>query len=314
MFMHVDDGRRPANRVSRKSTCVGQENGFGQGNWQRGVRAAPRVVRNVVISGWECLDAGYALNVATHRIESIVLKSWPLHEADLVVSLLTREAGKIKGIAKSGLKSRRRFGGALEPMTYVLASYAEKPRQELVRLDSCEIVASPLSEEMDYGRAAALAFYTEVLEEALPDRDPQDAIFRLTLAVLAHTRKGHIWMPVTYFSLWIPRLLGWLPELGRCTVCEEPLTGRGGYFHAEMDGLVCETHRPAGARMLTAESLALAQTMFRQPVAKFAASEGEAAWPAARAADLRRFTTQSLERHLERRLRSVEALRRLAKA
>ena len=249
--------------------------------------------------------------MATHRIESIVLKSWPLHEADLVVSLLTREAGKVKGVAKSGLKSRRRFGGALEPMTHVLASYAEKPGQELVRLDSCEIVASPLSDEMDYGRAAALAFYTEVLEEALPDRDPQDAIFRLTLAVLAYTRKGHIWMPVTYFSLWIPRLLGWLPDLSRCTVCGEPLTGRAGYFHREMDGLVCETHKPMGARMLSAESLLVAQRMFKQPVAKFAAGEGEGAWPAGRAADLRRFATQALERHLERRLRTVEALRRL---
>jgi DNA repair protein RecO (recombination protein O) len=245
-------------------------------------------------------------------MESIVLKSWPLHEADLVVCLLTREAGKVKGIAKSGLKSRRRFGGALEPMTHVLASYAEKPRQELVRLDGCEIVASPLSDAMDYGRAAALAFYTEVLEEALPDRDPQDAIFRLTLAVLAQTRKGHIWMPVTYFGLWIPRLLGWLAELSRCVVCEEPLTGRAGYFHVEMDGLVCERHRPMGARMLSAESLMLALRMLKQPVAKFAAGESESAWPGTRAADLRRFTTQALERHLERRLRTVEALRRLA--
>lgn len=245
-------------------------------------------------------------------MESIVLKSWPLHEADLVVSLLTRETGKIKGIAKSAMKSRRRFGGALEPMTYVLASYAEKPRQELVRLDACEIVASPLSDVMDYPRAAALAFYTEVLEEALPDRDPQDAIFRLTLAVLDQTRKNHIWMPVTYFSLWIPRLLGWLPELSRCVVCDEVLVGRAAYYHSQQDGLVCATHRGMGARMLAAESLVLAQRMFRQPVAKFAASESEVPWPAGRAADLRRFTTQSLERHLERRLRSVEALRRLA--
>ncbi|MGC8550976.1 MAG: DNA repair protein RecO [Acidobacteriaceae bacterium] len=252
--------------------------------------------------------------MATHRMESIVLKSWPLHEADLVVSLLTREAGKVKGIAKSGLKSRRRFGGALEPMTHVLATYAEKPRQDLVRLDACEIVASPLQDAMDYGRAAALAFYTEALEEALPDRDPQDAVFRLTLAVLGQTRKGHIWMPVTYFGLWIPRLLGWLPELNRCMACEEPLLGQAGYFHPEMDGLLCERHRPMGARMLSAESLLLAQKMLRQPVAKFASGEGEGAWPAGRGADLRRFTTQALERHLERRLRTVEALRRLAKA
>ncbi|HCT61386.1 MULTISPECIES: DNA repair protein RecO [Acidobacterium] len=249
--------------------------------------------------------------VPAHRIESIVLKSWPLHEADLVVSLFTREAGKIKGIAKSGAKSRRRFGGALEPMTHVLASYVEKPRQELVRLDACEIVTSPLSDPMDYARAAALAFYTEVLEEALPDHDPQEVIFRLVLSVLAHTRQGAIWMPVTYFALWMPRLLGWLPDLTHCAVCDEPLTGRAAFFHSEVDGLLCETHRRPGARILSAESLALAQQFFRKPVAAFAPTAELPPWPPARAADLRRFALITLERHLERRLHSADALRRL---
>ena len=68
------------------------------------------------------------------------------------------------------------------------ASYAERPKQELVRLDACEVIASPLSDPIDYTRAAALAFYAEVLEEALPDHDPHEAVFRLLLAVLEHSR------------------------------------------------------------------------------------------------------------------------------
>src|ERR1700756_659969 len=108
--------------------------------------------------------------------EAIVLRTWPIREADQIVALFTREFGKVKGVAKSAAKSRRRFGGALEPMTHVLASYVEKPRQDLVRLDSCEILASPLSDPVDYARAAALAFFAEVLEETLPDHDPQDPV------------------------------------------------------------------------------------------------------------------------------------------
>ena len=115
--------------------------------------------------------------VIAHQAEALVLRTWPLHEADQIVSLFTRDQGKLKGVAKSSAKSRKRFGGALEPMTYVLASYVEKPRQELVRLDSCEILASPLSAPVDYARAAALAFFAEVLEETLPDHDPQDPSF-----------------------------------------------------------------------------------------------------------------------------------------
>ena len=71
--------------------------------------------------------------------EAIVLRTWPFHEADLLVSLFTREHGRIKGIARHAMRSRRRFGGALEPMTHVKATWAERPKQELVRLDAFEI-------------------------------------------------------------------------------------------------------------------------------------------------------------------------------
>src|SRR5579875_2641726 len=133
--------------------------------------------------------------VPAHRMESIVLKSWPLHEADLVVSLFTREAGKIKGIAKSGAKSRRRFGGALEPMTHVRATYVEKPRQELARLDAFEILSSPLSRPVDYARTAALELLAEVLEE-LPEGAVEDAVFRLTLTVLDQLQVDRVLLPV----------------------------------------------------------------------------------------------------------------------
>src|SRR5580693_1567350 len=161
----------------------------------------------------------YSGAVTAQQGEAIVLRTWPIHEADQIVSLFTRAQGRIKGVAKSAAKSRRRFGGALEPMTWVTASYVEKPKQELVRLDACEVITSPLSEPVDYARAAALAFYAEVLEETLPDHDPQDPVFRLALAVLDHTRAGQIWLPVTYFGFWILRLMGWMPDLAHCQVC-----------------------------------------------------------------------------------------------
>jgi len=245
--------------------------------------------------------------VIAHGVEAIVLRTWPVHEADQIVSLFTRDYGKIKGIAKAAARSRRRFGGAMEAMTHVRASYAEKPRQDLARLDSFDIVSSPLSAPVDYARAAALAFFAEVLEETLPDHDPQDAVFRLLVAVLAHTRVGTVWMPVTYFALWTTKLMGWLPELGGCVQCGAPLAGGPAYYHPLSDGLFCAPHRRAGSSTLCAESQALAARIVRSPVPALA---GEP-WPRQRAADLRRFTIQALERHIDRRLLSALALRRL---
>lgn len=242
-----------------------------------------------------------------HQAEALVLRTWPVHEADHIVSLFTRDQGKLKGVAKSSAKSRKRFGGALEPMTHVLASYVEKPRQELVRLDSCEILTSPLSEPVDYARAAALAFYAEVLEETLPDHDPQDPVFRLALAVLEHTKAGRIWLPVTYFGLWMIRLMGWMPDLAQCNVCGRTLAGKGAYFNPQTDGLVCAEHRQPASRAISAPSLTNAERIFRNPIHTLAAEH----WPRGRAADLRRFALQSLERHLERKLRSAIALGRI---
>ena len=248
----------------------------------------------------------------------MVLRTWPVQEADQIVSLLTRDAGRIRGVAKSAARSRRRFGGALEPMTHVRAHYVVRPRQDLVRLDSFEIIRSPLSDPVDYGRVAALSFYGEVLEEMLPENDPQDAVFRLLLSVLAETRVGAIWLPITYFALWMTRLMGWLPDLGRCTLCRRRLGGseharpeqaapEPGWWLSTVDGLFCTEHRSPASAPLCAASLTLAARMLHAPVHEVAPGP----WPPQRAADLRRFAFQSLERHLEQHLSSVRTLQRL---
>ena len=239
--------------------------------------------------------------------EAVVLRTWPVHEADLIVSFFTRDHGRVRGVAKSALKSRKRFGGALEPMTVARAWFAERPRQELVRLDQLEILRSPLSSPVDPVRLTVLSFFAELLDEALPDHDPHETVFRLLLAVLDLTTVEQPWMPLTYFQLWMTRLMGLLPDLVHCTACGEALQAGETSFNTLGDGLFCPIHRNGDASELSADSWQLAQRMLRAPASAFAAEP----WPRRRAQDLRRFTLQALERHLERKLRSAEALARL---
>ncbi|MGA2808261.1 MAG: DNA repair protein RecO [Terracidiphilus sp.] len=239
--------------------------------------------------------------------EAVVLRTWPVHEADLIVSFFTRDYGRIRGVAKSALKSRKRFGGALEPMTMARAWFAERPRQELVRLDQLEIMRSPLSAPVDHARMAVLSFFAEVLDEALPDHDPQETVFRLLVAVLDQTTVEQPWMPLTYFQLWMTRLMGLLPDIAHCTACGAVLQAGQASFNTHGDGLFCPLHRNGNSSDLSADSWQLAQRMLRAPASAFAAEP----WTRRRGADLRRFTLQSLERHLERKLHSAEALARL---
>jgi DNA repair protein RecO (recombination protein O) len=236
--------------------------------------------------------------MALRESEAIVLRTYPMREADLLVTLFTRAEGKVRGVARSAKKSKRRFGGALEPMTHVRAFYDVKERQELVRLDACEVLASPMANEVGYARAVGLAHLAELLDELMPDREANDAIFRLTLSALQGMTGAEIWMPVTYFDLWLTRLVGFLPELTECVVCGRGL-GRGrAYFHALADGLMCVDDKRLASSELSSESRALAAQMFRAPVESFAGVP----WPKALGTDLRKFLMQILQRHIEKKL------------
>ena len=238
--------------------------------------------------------------------EALVLRSWPFQEADLLVSLFTREGGRIKGVARHAMRSRRRFGGALEPMTHVRAHWAERPKEELVRLDAFEILWSPLRDPIDYERTAGVELVAEVLEEALPEQAADDAVFRLAVATMEGMQVGQVLLPVTYFCLWMSRLMGWMPELGHCVVCGLDLRGGTVWYSPTSDGVTCEDDQRAGSVGLSAREVAAAWQVFRSPLRELVDShEGGSD----EQAGFRRFALATLQRHLDRRLRSAAILR-----
>ena len=239
--------------------------------------------------------------------EAIVLRTYPLREADLLVTLFTRAEGKVKGVAKSAKRSQKRFGGALEPLTCVRAFWQDREGSELARLDSCDALLSPLASPMDYPRAVALAHVAEMLDELLPDREVNDSVFRLAWAVLQSLETSAIWIPVTYFDLWMIRLLGFLPPIDECIECGESLAGQPAFFHALRDGLVCQKDRRIASSEMSEESRALAARMFRNPVDHF----DDEPLPTSRLADLRKFLMQIIDRHLDRKLQTSGQMERL---
>jgi len=229
--------------------------------------------------------------------EAIVLRTYPLRESDLLVTLFTRLEGKVRGVARAAKKSRKRFGGSLEPLTYVKVAYDDRERNELARLDSCEVLESPLATEVSYPRAVALGHVAELLDELLPDREPNDAVFRLALSVLSQLRGKDYWLPITYFDLWMARLMGYLPDLTECLNCGRSLNGSRAYFHALADGLMCPEHKRLASSEMSAESRKLAAQMLRVPLSTIDAVPTQKS-----TADLRKFLLQILERNIEKKL------------
>jgi len=257
---------------------------------------------------WGGKPASKRASMALKESEAIVLRTYPLREADLLVTLFTRQEGKVRAVARAAKKSKRRFGGALEPLTFVRAYYEDRERLELARLDSCDVLESPLAFAVTYPRAIALGHVAELLDELLPEREPNDAVFRLSLAVIAALHGSEVWMPLTYFELWMTRLMGYLPEFSECAVCGRALNGIRAFFHALSDGLMCLDDKRLASSEISPESRVLAGQMFRAPVESFTAEVSSRS----QAADLRKFLLQTLQRHIEKRLVTAGMLEKIS--
>lgn len=242
--------------------------------------------------------------------EAIVLRTYPLKEADLVVSFLTRDQGKLRGVARRARRPRSAFGAGLERLSLVKMSYFQRETRELVNLDSCELVRSQFELLQEYEAAVALDYIAEVTDQSLPPAEPNERWFRLLVAVLQSIEPGRadrVWRAVAYFTFWAVRLSGYLPDMEACAQCGAG-TGEKVYFGRGCAGVLCgrcRTALAAGNRWeLSAASRALAGEMLRNPVERLSPD----GWERETAADLRRFLVQQIESHIERRLVTVPVL------
>ena len=115
-----------------------------------------------------------------------MLRSYPFKEADLVVSFLTRDQGKLRGVARRARRPKSPFGAGLERLSQVRMSYFQRENRELVNLDSCELLVSQFRLLSDYRAAVALDYFAEVTDQLLPPAEPNERFFRLLIAVLEH--------------------------------------------------------------------------------------------------------------------------------
>ena len=174
------------------------------------------------------------------RDEAYVLGTNELGEADLIVTLLAEHHGRVRGVGASARKSRRRFGGALDPMTRVVASLGRARGRELHRIESLEPVRSFAAMQSDPARQAACAVVSEITAAVVRDEQPEAATFRLLGAVLPALEGGlHPWLAVRYVEYWTLKLHGVLPDLSHCCACGEPLAASAPRFAVVGAGLLC---------------------------------------------------------------------------
>lgn len=143
-----------------------------------------------------------------YTTDALILRSYTLGESDRIVVFLTRDRGKKRGVAKNARQSRRRFGGALEPLTCGRVSYVERERRDLVTLEYVEATRSPLKTK-DGDALAHVGYFAELLDEWAPEADPSEPLFRLGVSLVDAIGAGVPIQPLArYFEYWLLRLQG----------------------------------------------------------------------------------------------------------
>lgn len=232
--------------------------------------------------------------------EAIVLRTYRLGEADKIVSLFTRQWGRLRAVAAGARRTKSRYGSALEPLSYVRLWLFERENRDLLRLNSAELVESFYEMQKDYRVQVAAQFVAEVAECFLPEREVNERAFRLLLAVLRALKKsGEVNRPLVYFDYWLLRLGGFLPDFERCAACNRTLAGDKGFHTAGGEGLLCENCRGGGGtgQSLSLDVLVATTAACQGPLDRWLAGDVP---PGTQ--QVRMFFEELIEAHAERRL------------
>jgi len=242
--------------------------------------------------------------------EALILRTYRFGEADRLVVFLTRDRGKKRGVARSAQRSRRRFGGALEPLTHVRVAYVEREHRDLVRLEFAEPIRSPLSAVAEAEVLAHAEYFAELLDECAQRDEPAELLFRLGVATLEALAAGAAVAPLArYFEYWLLRLQGVYPGLASCGQCGGGLGSGGAALALDGHAFVCEACLSRRAPDLSAAALAWLARLDRLRPAEAAALA-----PASAAREVERVHRRLIDRHLEREPRSARVLREMEAA
>jgi DNA repair protein RecO (recombination protein O) len=206
--------------------------------------------------------------MALHQSDSIILKTYPLGEADRIVAFFSRDFGKLRGVANGARKMKNRFGASLEPLAHSRIQFFEKENRDLVRIQSAEILDSPMKLFEDYDRAVCAARLIELVDRFLPEREPQDAVFRLVRMTVRALEQGcPIEFAGCYFEVWMLRLAGVFPDLFVCSACSKNLQADDARSMAPgLQAVVCNDCDHRSATGILAEVVDLVYRILKSPL------------------------------------------------
>lgn len=238
-----------------------------------------------------------------YRDEAVVLRTHKLGEADRIVTLLTRQHGKVRAVAKGVRRTASKFGARLEPfMVSDVQLFEGRSLDIITQAESVGSYGPAIT--ADYGSYTAASAMVETAEK-LTDGEPSLQQYLLLVGALRSLARHEHGASLTLDSYLLRALsvAGWSPSFVDCAITGEP--GPHSAFVVQLGGVVADSVAPPGAPRLGKETLLLLSSLLA----------GE--WATADEADGRTRSQASgvvaafAQFHLDRGLRSLEHVDRV---
>jgi DNA repair protein RecO (recombination protein O) len=185
----------------------------------------------------------------------IVLRTTPVREADLIVTLFTAELGRVGAVARGARRSQRRFANALSLLVLGRYHLGRRGRGDLFQLDGAETVRDWTPLASDVVAVAHASYAAELLGALLPPETPDPEALELVVALwdsLAATGASSAALRALELSLL--DVAGHRPALERCAACGSPALDTGAVFDPDRGGAICRADaarsRATGVRPL----------------------------------------------------------------
>ena len=242
--------------------------------------------------------------MSLYRDEAIVLRTQKLGEADRIITMLTREHGRIRGVAKGVRRTKSKFGARLEPGSHVdIQLYTGRTFDTVTQVESIFNYGEALTE--DYSRWTIAGAIMEAAERFTShEHEPALQEFKLVTGAMRALaeNKYDASMILDAYLLRSLAVGGYAPSLVNCSKCDAP--GPHRYFSLVGGGSVCADCRPSASATPSPETLKLMSDLI----------SGD--WESAMESELRNrreangLIAAYLQWHLERGLRSLQLVER----
>lgn len=192
----------------------------------------------------------------SRRVDAIIIRHQRWGEADRILTVFTRELGKIRIVAKGARKTTSRKAGHLLP--FMRSALQVSQGRDLWILTQAETINAYLPLRDDLLRVGNAAYVLELLDKFTLEDGPNPPLHRLVFETLDRLSDDlPAFVVLRFYELRLLDLMGFRPQLFQCTVCQEEIKARDQFFSAQAGGVVCPSCgiKTAGARRISMVAL-----------------------------------------------------------